>query len=526
MTCLPFSTAGRRALVHPAGFGLLLLLPIAAPSAAGMASGQDLARRERADIIMVHRGAAAFAPENTLAAYGAALDYGADGCEIDIRAGSDGELVLFHDDMLDRLTGALGRVEELNLAALLALPPREDAAVSVPTLNEALRFARRRGMLLHLDIKQPGIADRIEEELNRAEVWPLVVQINPANAGSLVDDLRYRPLSYRGPGLYDRRLDVDPGAIRAQLQRPGRMIMVDDPRTAALVLGRQARPASAMPQADAMRPGRNGPEGLPGSLAADDLKLRSEIDRIPLDRREGRLLTLIRTNDPGPPGAAGAGEAERARRIAVRARAAWEMGRLPRVSGDGLRELRGLVARRSLHREWMYMGLDGAMAARALGMLCDRMSVPLLLSEWESTAAGLRRMQDPRYGAYPLAWTDFRFRSEIIPALAAIGGDDAANFLRRYIDLPPEQARELAPLQYEAATLALLAQPLSLEELQSLLRHENRAVRGTAILECRDRPTARRLAALRQAQPWALRLPSAADHPARGQETRTPAAQR
>ena len=50
-------------------------------------------------VVMVHRGAAAFAPENTLEAYAAALDYGADGCEVDLRRTADGVLVLFHDDM-------------------------------------------------------------------------------------------------------------------------------------------------------------------------------------------------------------------------------------------------------------------------------------------------------------------------------------------------------------------------------------------------------------------------------------------
>src|SRR5262245_25766645 len=59
-----------------------------------------VAARRAGPAVIVHRGASAFAPENTLAAYAAALAQGADGCEVDVRRTRDGVLVLFHDDML------------------------------------------------------------------------------------------------------------------------------------------------------------------------------------------------------------------------------------------------------------------------------------------------------------------------------------------------------------------------------------------------------------------------------------------
>src|SRR5262245_21240877 len=61
-----------------------------------------VAERRNGPCIMVHRGMSAAAPENTLETYAAAMDYGADGCEMDLRRTSDGVIVLFHDDMLDR----------------------------------------------------------------------------------------------------------------------------------------------------------------------------------------------------------------------------------------------------------------------------------------------------------------------------------------------------------------------------------------------------------------------------------------
>src|SRR5688572_8559350 len=81
-------------------------------------------RRAQDTVVMCHRGFSTLARENTLEAYAAAMDYGADGCEVDVRRTADGVLVLFHDDMLDRLTEGLGAVPEVTYAELLAFRRR------------------------------------------------------------------------------------------------------------------------------------------------------------------------------------------------------------------------------------------------------------------------------------------------------------------------------------------------------------------------------------------------------------------
>src|SRR5262245_61214966 len=91
------------------------------PKSARQFRHAKVAERRTGTIIIAHRGACTLAPENTLEAYAAAMDYGADGCEVDVRRTTDGVLVMFHDDMLDRLTDGFGRVEELSYAELLAL---------------------------------------------------------------------------------------------------------------------------------------------------------------------------------------------------------------------------------------------------------------------------------------------------------------------------------------------------------------------------------------------------------------------
>jgi glycerophosphoryl diester phosphodiesterase len=73
--------------------------------------------------IIAHRGASAYAPEHTLAAYDLALAQGADTLELDVRATAAGELVLVHDATLARTVGDPRPVAALTRAAVAALPP-------------------------------------------------------------------------------------------------------------------------------------------------------------------------------------------------------------------------------------------------------------------------------------------------------------------------------------------------------------------------------------------------------------------
>jgi glycerophosphoryl diester phosphodiesterase len=69
-------------------------------------------------LIIAHRGASAYAPENTLAAFRRAAHDGAEGVEFDVRLTRDGETVVFHDATLRRTAGRDGAISELTLAEL------------------------------------------------------------------------------------------------------------------------------------------------------------------------------------------------------------------------------------------------------------------------------------------------------------------------------------------------------------------------------------------------------------------------
>lgn len=72
-------------------------------------------------LIYAHRGSSADAPENTLAAFSLALEQGADGIELDAKLSADGEVVVIHDQTVDRTTQGKGRVNQHTLTQLRSL---------------------------------------------------------------------------------------------------------------------------------------------------------------------------------------------------------------------------------------------------------------------------------------------------------------------------------------------------------------------------------------------------------------------
>ncbi|MGV8049337.1 MAG: glycerophosphodiester phosphodiesterase [Anaerolineaceae bacterium] len=72
-------------------------------------------------LIIAHRGASTLAPENTLAAFRLAYQLGADGIELDVMLSADNELVVIHDDSVNRTTNGSGKVAKMPFAALREL---------------------------------------------------------------------------------------------------------------------------------------------------------------------------------------------------------------------------------------------------------------------------------------------------------------------------------------------------------------------------------------------------------------------
>jgi glycerophosphoryl diester phosphodiesterase len=110
-------------------------------------------------LIWGHRGASDVAPENTLAAFRASVRAGADGIELDVMRCGSGEIVVIHDDTVDRTTNSSGHVGTMSFGTLRmldagALFAPDYAGEAIPTLEEVLDAVGHR-VRVNIEIKSP-----------------------------------------------------------------------------------------------------------------------------------------------------------------------------------------------------------------------------------------------------------------------------------------------------------------------------------------------------------------------------------
>jgi len=123
-------------------------------------------------LVIAHRGASAYAPENTIAAFELAVRQGADMIELDVQRSADGVLVVFHDDTTERWDGQRRLAAACTLAELLALYIRCER---VATLAEVCAFARERGVRLNVELKGAGFGADVARMLRAERIEELVL---------------------------------------------------------------------------------------------------------------------------------------------------------------------------------------------------------------------------------------------------------------------------------------------------------------------------------------------------------------
>jgi len=482
--------------------------------AAREARHKKVADRRAGPLVIVHRGARAFAPENTLEAFAAAMDYGADGVEVDIQRTADGVLVCFHDSWINRMTDGWGTVREHTYYELLKQKLHAYGTATsetrIATFAALLVLARQRAMMLELDIKEPDVQDDIAQMLDAADMWDHVVAVNDWNSEAIRKNPKLKQLSFKAY-LPDGRKDWDPEAVKASIPGPGQWTMVDDPRVATRELKRPPFRHVPLPkdvyedwQPTPVSQPQNAKELVPSAY------VRLLSDRIN-PNSEAQLMTLLTTRrmERVQPDGSERYRRLRTERILARAWAAQRLGQIGRKSPGLVDLLEYQVANRSLHRDWRYHALDGIYAVRALAALGATESVPVLVQAFTRTDVELRRVADPKHAQYPLSWYDSGVQKRIILALGDLRSDASKKFLQQYLATDEVKAAEIGPTRFEEAARALLHQDLTLDELKALLQSQHSGARGVAIQECLDHPTKERTTALKAVAPWALDLPRA-----------------
>ena len=109
-------------------------------------------------LVIGHRGAMGHETENTLASVQKALDLGVDMIEIDVFKIQSGEIVVFHDETVDRLANAGGKIEEYNIFDLKQL--LLDGGHKIPMLQDVLKLIDNK-VTLNIELKGANTADRV-----------------------------------------------------------------------------------------------------------------------------------------------------------------------------------------------------------------------------------------------------------------------------------------------------------------------------------------------------------------------------
>ncbi|MFQ6861738.1 MAG: glycerophosphodiester phosphodiesterase [Beduini sp.] len=120
--------------------------------------------------IIAHRGASGYAPENTMEAFKLAIGLGAEGIETDVHLTCDGQVVIIHDEKIDRTSNGLGYVKDCTYEQLAAFNYNNHMEqyefCKLPLLSDLLELVKSSGILLNIELKTdfysyPGIEEKV-----------------------------------------------------------------------------------------------------------------------------------------------------------------------------------------------------------------------------------------------------------------------------------------------------------------------------------------------------------------------------
>ncbi len=118
---------------------------------------KDRFKRKDRPLIWAHRGASGYAPENTMVSFEKAIELKADGIELDVQLTKDGQMVVIHDEQVDRTGDGTGWVKDLTFAEIRSINFNKEfpeyGRQQIPTLAEVYELMRPTGMTIDVELK-------------------------------------------------------------------------------------------------------------------------------------------------------------------------------------------------------------------------------------------------------------------------------------------------------------------------------------------------------------------------------------
>lgn len=170
--------------------------------------------------VFAHRGFSGKYPENTMLAFEKAVELGVDGIELDVHLSKDGEMVIIHDEKVDRTCNGTGKVKDLTLAELRELDASAMFAGQfginrIPTLEEYMEHVRDLPLITNIELKTniyeyEGLLEKVHGIIRQYQYEDRVI-ISSFNHYSVVKMMKIAPeLKY---GLLSEELDRRCGRV-------------------------------------------------------------------------------------------------------------------------------------------------------------------------------------------------------------------------------------------------------------------------------------------------------------------------
>ena len=203
--------------------------------------------------IFAHRGYSALYPENTMLAFKKAAEAGADGIELDVQLSKDGEVVVIHDEKVNRTTNGSGFVTDLTFSELKRLNIGSNSKTSlnkqkIPSLREVFEWMTTNEIICNIELKNgifryPGMEEKViqlihEYQLSNRIIFSSFNHYSIIHCYQIAPEIEIAPLI--GHGMYMPWVYAE--AIRAKGIHPKFKSISDEVIKKSLEQGIAVRP--------------------------------------------------------------------------------------------------------------------------------------------------------------------------------------------------------------------------------------------------------------------------------------------